>query len=146
MSVGSMADDMGQFGEKHRDKRDAPAFFTHITTTGDVEGHYDMGRFFIVYPGVFVCLRKNTSLLFSGLRQHGSTSVLAPADVSVENLKRRGRVSLVSYATNGSCSTEQRFALAAIPSGKTKNALLTLPPEFSAERCGNNGSFRRNAT
>ncbi|KAF9470182.1 hypothetical protein BDN70DRAFT_939954 [Pholiota conissans] len=129
----TMASAMGQFGVKHRDEHDAFPFFTHVTTVSNAGPNYDMGRFFLPYPGVFVSQNKFTSILFSGLRQHGGTPIIAPKEAPSDQLKRLARISLVSYTTNGSSSTNQSFALGAIPTSNKKASVLRIPPEFSSE-------------
>src|SRR6266498_4344472 len=89
MIAATLKDAMGEFGEKHCDKKDNPAYYTHMTAMSDLPDDYDPGRFFILYPGVFVSLENYKSINFSGLRFHGGTPPRAPPGADPATLQWR---------------------------------------------------------
>ncbi|KAF9470136.1 hypothetical protein BDN70DRAFT_902360, partial [Pholiota conissans] len=125
---------LGQFGEKHCDKGDFAGSYTHITTFM-TEGAQDTGRFFLSYPGVYIPTSKYSSFVFSGLRHHGSSPALAPAQTSDAKLKKIARINLVSYLKKRCADSDQRFGLCSIPGGKKGKSveMFCLPPEFGPE-------------
>ncbi len=118
MIAATLKDAMGEFGEKHRDKKDNPAYYTHMTAMSNLPDDYDPGRFFILYPGVFVSLENYKSINFSGLRFHGGTPPRAPPGADPATLQWATRFCLIHYPPRGQTNGEQRYALGGLPGGK----------------------------
>jgi hypothetical protein len=116
---------MGQFGGEHQDNKDNAGYYTHIVAVSDLPESYDPGRFFILYPGVFVTLENFASLDFSGLRMHGGTAPTAPSGEDV--VEWADRVVIVSYPPNGQTQGNQRYALGGMPD----NSTFFIPPEMT---------------
>lgn len=122
---------MGAFGGKHRDKGDNSAYFTHMAAISDLPSSYDPGRFFIIYPGVFVTLSNFISVDFSGLRMHGGTPPRAPEGADDKELDAATRFTCISYPPNGQTLGNQRYALGALPGAKNEaGPTFFIPPEF----------------
>ena len=51
---GTLDDALGDFGCEHCDKKDNPVYYTCMESISDLPPGYDPGRFFILYPGVFI--------------------------------------------------------------------------------------------
>ncbi len=59
---------LGDFGGEHRDVKDNAGYYTCMICVSDLPLTYDPGRFFILYPGVFVALTIVAMKHFSGFR------------------------------------------------------------------------------
>jgi len=70
---------MGEFGEKHHNKKDNLAYITHITAISDLPDDFNPKQFFILYPDIFISLKNYKSINFSGLCFHSGTPLRAPS-------------------------------------------------------------------
>jgi len=91
---------MGDFGGEHCNTKDNPAYSTNMIAISDLPDGFDPGRFFILYPGVFITLDNFASINFSGLRCHSGTAPYAPEGCEAALLQRAIRVALISYPPN----------------------------------------------
>ena len=123
----TLARSIGPFGDAHRDKKDSPAHYTHMTAMSDLPNGYDPGRFFILYPGVFISLDNYSCINFSGLRFHGSTPPRAPAGADPSELLWATRFCLIHYPPRGQTSGNMRYALGALPD----HSIFFIPPEMT---------------
>ena len=124
-SAQTLADALGYFGGEHQDTKDNPAYFTHMVAISDLPEGYDPGRFFILYPGVFISLENFGSIDFCGLRMHGGTAPTAPTPGDM--VEWADRVVIVSYPPNGQTQGNQRYALGGMPD----NSTFFIPPEMT---------------
>ncbi|KAJ6546119.1 hypothetical protein B0H10DRAFT_1969779 [Mycena sp. CBHHK59/15] len=67
----SLSSDLGFFGAAHVDKHDGAGYYSNMTCDHDILENYEPGMFFILKLGVFIVLRKYSSMNFFGLRRHG---------------------------------------------------------------------------
>ncbi|KAJ6629426.1 hypothetical protein B0H10DRAFT_1939814 [Mycena sp. CBHHK59/15] len=67
----SLSSDLGFFGATHVDKHDGASYYSNMTCDHDIPENYEPGMFFILKLGVFVILRKYSSMNFFGLCRHG---------------------------------------------------------------------------
>ena len=114
----TLKDSMGDFGAEHRDKKDNPAYVTHMIAVSDLPDDYDPGRFFILYPGIFVSLNNYKSINFSGLHFHGGTPLRAPPDANPATLQWATQFCLIHYPPRGQTNSGQHYALGGLPGGK----------------------------
>lgn len=118
---------LGEFGGEHRDKKDSPAHYTNMISISRIPKEYDPGRFFIVYPGVFVTLHDFISITFSGLRRHCGTPPYAPANADLVAFRSATRVTVIHYSPVGQMEGDQRYALASLPN----QSIFHIPPEMT---------------
>ncbi|KAF8953459.1 hypothetical protein BDZ97DRAFT_1767424 [Flammula alnicola] len=130
-SVETLQDSMGSAGEEHIDSDDSPGHYSHMATVSDLPEGFDPGRFFVLYPGVFVTLDSFASVCFSGLRRHGSSPPIAPAAAAADELSWATRVTLISYPPKGMTGDFQKRPLGALGLG---NVLYTTPEMITPER------------
>jgi len=109
---------MGDFGGEHSDIGDNAAYYTHMTAVSDLPDDYDPGRFFILYPGVFITLSNFACINFSGLRMHGGTAPVAPPGADPESLEWATRFALILYPPTRATLGSQRYVIAGMPKQK----------------------------
>jgi hypothetical protein len=126
-SENTLTKSLGPFGQSHRDRKDSPGYYSHMIAMSDLPNGYDPGRFFILYPGVFITLDNYSSINFSGLRFHGSTPPRAPACADSSELQWATRFCLIHYPPRGQTSGGQRYALGALPD----HSIFFIPPEMT---------------
>jgi len=118
---------MGTFGGPHRDTKDNAGYFTHMMAMSDLPSGYDSGRFFILFPGIFVSLDEFVCINFSGLRMHGGTPPIAPEGADPIELEWAVRFVEIWYPPARQTSGDQRYALGGMPN----NTTFFIPPEFT---------------
>ncbi|KAJ7179711.1 hypothetical protein C8R46DRAFT_1029153 [Mycena filopes] len=128
---GALSGDLGFFGGAHVDRNDAEAWYTNMTCNHDIPDNYDPGMFFILQLGVFVRLKRYSSINFFGHRKHGGTPPLCPDGVTP--VKWGYRFVVVSYPPRRTVNGTSRVVLAALP----HNQSLVLPPEVLHIGCQN---------
>ncbi|KAJ6471549.1 hypothetical protein C8R45DRAFT_1104516 [Mycena sanguinolenta] len=121
---GSLSKDLGFFGGAHIDRGDAKGFYSNITCNHDIPDSYDPGMFFILQLGVFIRLKRYSSINFFGHRQHGSTPPLCPTGQVL--FRHAYRFVVISYPPRRTVDGTARVTLAALPN----NAALIMPPEI----------------
>lgn len=126
---GTLKDSLGFFGGEHRDEKDSPAHYSNMTAISDLPSGYDPGRFFILYPGIFVTLNNFVSINFCGLRMHGGTSPIAPHDANPAEFEWANRFVVISYPPVGHTDGNQRYALGSLPVDDRKHAFAALPKD-----------------
>ena len=126
---GKLSATIGPFGAEHRDLKDNPAYYTHMLSLSDLPDNFDPGRFFILYPGVFITLENFACINFSGLRFHGGSPPRAPAGTPASVLEWAIRFCLIHYPPRGQTMGKQRFALGAFPNNDT----FFVAPEMTGE-------------
>ncbi|KAJ6623732.1 hypothetical protein B0H10DRAFT_1943799 [Mycena sp. CBHHK59/15] len=84
----SLSSDLGFFGAAHVDKHDGAGYYSNMTCDHDIPENYEPGMFFILKLGVFIVLRKYSSMNFFGLRRHGEV-------INTGNCHRSTRSSLI---------------------------------------------------
>ncbi|KAF8961327.1 hypothetical protein BDZ97DRAFT_1760065 [Flammula alnicola] len=124
----TLADSMGEAGEKHIDEGDNPAYFTHMVCLSDLPPSFNPGLFCLLYAGVFVMAEPFTSVCFQANREHSGTPPIAPADVSDEEMQRAARVTLVAYPPTGMTTRVHKVPLCALGNRESFYA----PPESIA--------------
>ncbi|KAF8956817.1 hypothetical protein BDZ97DRAFT_1925083 [Flammula alnicola] len=132
-STDTLENSMGDAGILHVDDRDSPAHFTHMLSLLDLPKSFDPGRFFILYPGLYVTTEEFSSVCFSGLRRHVGTPPIAPKDATKRELQEAARMALLSYAPMSMSHRKQRWPLAALANQNT----LYNPPEAIAPELAN---------
>lgn len=125
---GTLADALGDFGGEHRDTKDSPAYYTCMISVSDIPADYDPGRFFILYPGIFVTLINFATMHFSGLRVHGGTAPVAPPDADPNDFESATRFNVIYYPPRGQTEGNQRYALGGLPNNMT----FFVAPEMTA--------------
>ncbi|KAF8961314.1 hypothetical protein BDZ97DRAFT_1760053 [Flammula alnicola] len=124
----TLADSMGEAGEKHIDEGDNPAYFTHMVCLSDLPPSFNPGLFCLMYAGVFVMAEPFTSVCFQANREHSGTPLIASADVSDEEMQRAARVTLVAYPPTGMTTRVHKAPLCALGNRESFYA----PPESIA--------------
>lgn len=109
-----MSESIGTAGEDHIDREDQPGYYTHVISASELPYGSDPGRFFVLYPGVYVTNSLFSSCCFSGLFYHGSSPAIAPAGTSEWAMNWGVRLSLVSYPPVMMGSEGQRRPLCAL--------------------------------
>ncbi|KAF8961283.1 hypothetical protein BDZ97DRAFT_1921356 [Flammula alnicola] len=104
----TLADSMGEAGEKHIDEGDNPAYFTHMVCLSDLPPSFN--------PGLFCLI------------EHSGTPLIASADVSDEEMQRAARVTLVAYPPTGMTTRVHKLPLCALGNRESFYA----PPESIA--------------
>lgn len=128
----SLADNMGQkFGGAHIDKLDSPGHYTNMVALSDLPPRCDPGRFYIVYPGVFVTLDNCVSINFSGLRVHGGSPPIAAEGTTEEELEWGARFIGVEYAKTGPTGPEHKMPLMQLE----PDSILSISPELLRPGC-----------
>ncbi len=119
---------MGEFGGKHRDTRDNAAYYTCMISISDLPQGYDPGRFFILYPGIFITLHNFITAHFSGLHIHGGTAPYACANADLIEFEAAIRVNIIYYppSLRGQTMGNQIYALGGLPN----NTTFFVPPEM----------------
>ncbi|KDR65409.1 hypothetical protein GALMADRAFT_148722 [Galerina marginata CBS 339.88] len=131
----TLGESMGTAGEEHIDYDDSHGHYTHMSALSDLPDTFDPGRFFVLYPGVFVTLSTFSSVCFSGLRRHGSSPPIAPVAATDEELSWATRVTLISYPPSGMNGINQRRPLGALAVGGPLYAIPEMiTPEPFTER------------
>jgi len=118
---------MGEFGGEHRDELDSVGHYTTMTSLSRLPASYDPGRFFILYPGVYVTLNDYATVSFSGLRRHGGTAPYAPEGADDAEFESAVRFAVINYPPQRQTGGNQRYALGTLPKGK----MLDVPPEMT---------------
>ncbi|KAF8972601.1 hypothetical protein BDZ97DRAFT_1913105 [Flammula alnicola] len=129
-SVETLQDSMGSAGEAHVDSDDSPGHYSHMAAVSDLPEGFDPGRFFVLYPGVFITLDPFSSVCFSGLRRHGSSPPIVPPAATADELSWATRVTLISYPPKGMTGDFQKRPLGALGLG---NVLYTTPEMITPE-------------
>ncbi|KAJ7604060.1 hypothetical protein FB45DRAFT_958028 [Roridomyces roridus] len=75
---------LGTFGKSHKDKKDDPGRYTHMTTCSRLPDNYILGKFHIIALGIYVTLHNYDSVNFCGLFSHGGTPPVAPEGEEVQ--------------------------------------------------------------
>jgi hypothetical protein len=125
---GTLGEALGDFGCEHRDKKHNPVYYTCMKSISDLPPGYDPGRFFILYPGVFVTLHNFTTMHFSGLRVHGGTAPIAPPNADPVEFEGVVRFNIIYYPPSGQTQGKQRYALGGLPN----NTTFFVPPEMTS--------------
>ena len=118
---------LGEFGGEHRDVKDSVAHYTNMVSISRIPEDYNPGRFFILYPGVFITLNNFASITFSGLRRHGGTPPYAPSNADLVQFRSAVRCTVIHYAPVGQMEGGQRYALGSLPNG----SVFFIPPEMT---------------
>lgn len=90
-----------------------------MISISDLPPTYDPGRFFILYPGVFINLVNFATLHFSGLRVHGGTAPVAPPGADMVEFESAVRFNIIYYPPKGQTMGNQRYALGGLPNHTT---------------------------
>ncbi|KAL0577345.1 hypothetical protein V5O48_004644 [Marasmius crinis-equi] len=77
-SAQSLENEMGDFGGKHRDKKDSVKGKSVMISTPKVPKNYEAGRFHLLKDGMYIELDNFQVMCFSGLQWHGGTPPRAP--------------------------------------------------------------------
>ncbi|KAJ7133867.1 hypothetical protein C8R43DRAFT_852521, partial [Mycena crocata] len=100
---------LGFFGGAHEDRKDAQGWYSNMTCNHDVPESYEEGMFFILQLGVFIVLKKYSSINFFGHRRHGGTPPLSPEGVPL--YKWAIRFVVISYPPRRMVSGTARVTL-----------------------------------
>ncbi|KAJ7482747.1 hypothetical protein FB451DRAFT_1129741 [Mycena latifolia] len=126
---GELSKDLGFFGGAHIDKGDQAAWYSNMTSNHDIPDDYEDGMFFILQLGVFIVLKKYSSINFFGQRRHGGTPPLSP--VGTVLYKFAYRFVVISYPPRRMVNGTARVTLAALPNREA----LIIPPEILHTGC-----------
>jgi hypothetical protein len=99
-----------------------------MISISDLPPTYDPGRFFILYPGLYITLANFATMHFSGLRTHGGTAPVAPPGADPVELQSAVRFNIIYYPPKGQLLGNQRYALGGLPNHST----FFVAPEMTA--------------
>lgn len=118
---------MGEFGGEHRDQGDSAGHFTTMISLSRLPEGYDPGRFFILYPGLYITLDNFATVSFSGLRRHGGTAPYTPEGADDADFESAVRFAVINYPPARQTGGNQRYALGSLP----RTGPFTIPPEMT---------------
>jgi hypothetical protein len=101
-----------------------------LISVSDLPFGYDPGRFFLLYPVLFISLVDFTTVHFSGLRVHGGTPPFAPPDADPIEFKSAVRFNIIHYPPTGQTAGNQRYALGGLPN----NTTFFVAPEMTSAK------------